>query len=77
VARVTALSTAAALQLYSWTAPTSDRRFSTKSVKLLDANIVFYAYNRAPHHDNCRVWLEAAFNAAEPRASCIPIQTFK
>jgi toxin-antitoxin system PIN domain toxin len=43
-------------------------------VKLLDANILLYAYNRdSPHHDTCRVWLEAAFNAAEPVA--LPWQT--
>jgi toxin-antitoxin system PIN domain toxin len=43
-------------------------------VKLLDANILLYAYNLdSPHHDACRVWLEAAFNGAEPVA--LPWQT--
>jgi toxin-antitoxin system PIN domain toxin len=43
-------------------------------VKLLDANILLYAYNRdSPHHDTCRVWLESAFNAAETVA--LPWQT--
>jgi toxin-antitoxin system PIN domain toxin len=43
-------------------------------VKLLDANILLYAYNAdSPHHEVCRVWLEAAFNGAEPVA--LPWQT--
>jgi uncharacterized protein len=43
-------------------------------VKLLDANILLYAYNLdSPHHDVCRIWLEAAFNGAEPVA--LPWQT--
>jgi len=36
-------------------------------VKLLDANVILYAYNRdAAHHTACRDWLEAAVNADEP-----------
>lgn len=43
-------------------------------MKLLDANILLYAYNSdSPHHDVCRAWLEQAFNAAEPLA--LPWQT--
>jgi uncharacterized protein len=43
-------------------------------VKLLDANILLYAYNAdSPHHDVCRAWLEAALNGAEPVA--LPWQT--
>jgi len=43
-------------------------------VKLLDANILLYAYNGdSPHHDTCRAWLEDAFNGAEPVA--LPWQT--
>jgi toxin-antitoxin system PIN domain toxin len=43
-------------------------------MKLLDANILLYAYNSdSPHHETCRVWLERAFNAAEPIA--LPWQT--
>jgi toxin-antitoxin system PIN domain toxin len=43
-------------------------------VKLLDANILLYAYNLdSPHHDACRIWLEAVFNGAEPVA--LPWQT--
>jgi toxin-antitoxin system PIN domain toxin len=43
-------------------------------VKLLDANILLYAYNLdSPHHEACRSWLEAAFNGAEPVA--LPWQT--
>jgi uncharacterized protein len=35
-------------------------------VKLLDANILLYAYDSAsPHHIVCHSWLEAAFNAEE------------
>jgi toxin-antitoxin system PIN domain toxin len=36
-------------------------------MKLLDANILLYAYNSdSPHHQMCRAWLEAAFNDTEP-----------
>jgi toxin-antitoxin system PIN domain toxin len=43
-------------------------------MKLLDANILLYAYNSdSPHHETCRAWLERAFNAAEPLA--LPWQT--
>jgi toxin-antitoxin system PIN domain toxin len=32
-------------------------------VKLLDANVLLYAYNAdSPHHGACRAWLETAFN---------------
>jgi toxin-antitoxin system PIN domain toxin len=35
-------------------------------VKLLDANILLYAYNAdSPHHSACRTWLESAFNDPE------------
>jgi toxin-antitoxin system PIN domain toxin len=35
-------------------------------VKLLDANILLYAYDSdSSHHAACRSWLEAAFNAEE------------
>jgi len=35
-------------------------------VKLLDANVLLYAYDeRAAHHAACRNWLEQAFNAEE------------
>jgi toxin-antitoxin system PIN domain toxin len=35
-------------------------------VKLLDANILLYAYDSdSPHHATCRPWLEAAFNEDE------------
>lgn len=35
-------------------------------MKLLDANILLYAYDRSSiHHDTCRVWLEATLNAEE------------
>jgi toxin-antitoxin system PIN domain toxin len=35
-------------------------------VKLLDANILLYAYNAdSPHHEICRHWLEEAFNGTE------------
>jgi uncharacterized protein len=34
-------------------------------VKLLDANVLLYAYNvDSPHHEACRAWLESAFNDA-------------
>ena len=45
-------------------------------MKLLDANILLYAYDKsATHHEACRVWLESVFNADETiaqigRASC-------
>ena len=43
-------------------------------MKLLDANVLLYAYNSdSPHHDRCRTWLEEAFNAPEPIA--LPWQT--
>lgn len=32
-------------------------------MKLLDANVLLYAYNAdSPHHSVCRQWLESAFN---------------
>ena len=43
-------------------------------MKLVDANVLLYAYNRdSPHHEVCRVWLEEAFNGQEPLA--LPWQT--
>ena len=43
-------------------------------MKLLDANVLLYAYNRdSPHHEVCRVWLEESFNGQEPLA--LPWQT--
>lgn len=43
-------------------------------MKLLDANILLYAYDKsAAHHDTCRLWLESAFNEAETLA--LPWQT--
>lgn len=43
-------------------------------MRLLDANILLYAYNRdSPHHERCRIWLENAFSAAETIA--LPWQT--
>jgi hypothetical protein len=43
-------------------------------MKLLDANILLYAYNRdSAHHEVCRTWLEEAFNGSEPVA--LPWQT--
>lgn len=34
-------------------------------MKLLDANVLLYAYNvDSPHHEACRGWLESAFNEA-------------
>lgn len=43
-------------------------------MKLLDANILLYAYDKsATHHEICRVWLESVFNAAETIA--LPWQT--
>ncbi len=36
-------------------------------MKLLDANILLYAYNSdSPHHEVCRKWLEGAFSDPEP-----------
>jgi uncharacterized protein len=36
-------------------------------MKLLDANILLYAYNAdSPHHVAARTWLEETFNAEEP-----------
>jgi len=35
-------------------------------VKLVDVNVLLYAYDReAPHHVACKAWLEAAFNSEE------------
>jgi toxin-antitoxin system PIN domain toxin len=43
-------------------------------VKLLDANILLYAYDSdSAHHAVCRSWLEAAFNSEEVVA--LPWQT--
>jgi toxin-antitoxin system PIN domain toxin len=43
-------------------------------VKLLDANILLYAYDsESTHHGVCRTWLEAVFNAEETIA--LPWQT--
>ena len=43
-------------------------------MKLLDANILLYAYNSdSEHHEICRTWLEETLNAAEPVA--LPWQT--
>jgi uncharacterized protein len=43
-------------------------------VKLLDANILLYAYDSgSPHHAVCRSWLEAVFNSEEIVA--LPWQT--
>jgi uncharacterized protein len=43
-------------------------------VKLLDANVLLYAYDgEAAHHAACRAWLERAFNSDEPIA--LPWQT--
>jgi toxin-antitoxin system PIN domain toxin len=43
-------------------------------MKLLDANILLYAYDKsAAHHESCRGWLESAFNAGETIA--LPWQT--
>jgi hypothetical protein len=43
-------------------------------VKLLDANILLYAYDRSsPHHTACRAWFEATLNAEETVA--LPWQT--
>ena len=43
-------------------------------MKLLDANILLYAYNRdSAHHELCRTWLEQAFNGNETLA--LPWQT--
>jgi hypothetical protein len=43
-------------------------------VKLLDANILLYAYDSdSAHHAVCRSWLEAAFNSEEILA--LPWQT--
>jgi toxin-antitoxin system PIN domain toxin len=36
-------------------------------VKLLDANVLLYAYDSSSaHHSACRVWLEGVLNADEP-----------
>lgn len=43
-------------------------------MKLLDANILLYAYNSdSPHHEVCRTWLEQVFNGTEPVS--LPWQT--
>jgi uncharacterized protein len=43
-------------------------------MKLLDANVLLYAYNSdSAHHDVCRGWLEQAFNDDEPLG--LPWQT--
>lgn len=43
-------------------------------MKLLDANILLYAYDsNSPHHAACRPWLDAAFNSEETVA--LPWQT--
>lgn len=43
-------------------------------MKLLDANVLLYAYNKdSIHHETCRLWLERAFSAPEPIA--LPWQT--
>jgi toxin-antitoxin system PIN domain toxin len=43
-------------------------------MKLIDANILLYAYDSdSPHHAVCRSWLEAAFNSEEIIA--LPWQT--
>jgi uncharacterized protein len=43
-------------------------------MKLLDANILLYAYDKsAAHHETCRAWLESALNAGETIA--LPWQT--
>lgn len=43
-------------------------------MKLLDANILLYAYNTdSPHHQVCRTWLEGAFSDPEPLG--LPWQT--
>jgi toxin-antitoxin system PIN domain toxin len=43
-------------------------------MKLLDANILLYAYDASSsHHEICRAWLESAFNAEEMIA--LPWQT--
>jgi uncharacterized protein len=43
-------------------------------MKLLDANILLYAYDQSStHHETCRTWLESVFNATETIA--LPWQT--
>ena len=43
-------------------------------MRMLDANILLYAYDRASvHHEPCREWLESAFNDDEQVA--LPWQT--
>lgn len=38
-------------------------------MKLLDGNVLLYAYNSdSPHHEPCRTWLERTFNGPEPIA---------
>lgn len=44
-------------------------------MKLLDANVLLYAYNAdSPHHTACRSWLESALNGAED-AVALPWQS--
>jgi toxin-antitoxin system PIN domain toxin len=44
-------------------------------MKLLDANVLIYAYNAdSPHHLPCRHWLESAFNDANEIVA-LPWQT--
>lgn len=43
-------------------------------MKMLDANILLYAYDRSSvHHEACREWLQSAFNGEEQVA--LPWQT--
>jgi uncharacterized protein len=43
-------------------------------MKLLDANVLLYAYDMSSiHHETCRTWLESAFNTDEMIA--LPWQT--
>jgi uncharacterized protein len=43
-------------------------------VKLVDANVLLYAYDSSsPHHNSCRDWFESALNA--PEAIALPWQT--
>ena len=38
---------------------------------LIDANVLIYAYHpRSPHHERCRLWLEAALGGNQPVAIC-------
>jgi toxin-antitoxin system PIN domain toxin len=43
-------------------------------MKLLDANILLYAYDKSSaHHESCRTWLETVFNT--PETIALPWQT--